>query len=261
MNNKSLEALLIPPKISISIVSHLQIKMASSLLKDIREYCRDFSFEVILTLNVHESLDFLESDFSFPIFIFENNKPQGFGENHNQAFKTARGEYFCVMNPDIRLNGNPFDTLLVSFSDATIGVTAPVVLNARGGIEDNARYFPSPFKILCKLFGGCKGSDYLIAESLVFADWVAGMFMLFPRTVFAQLHGFDETYFLYYEDVDLCGRLTIAGWRVAVCPASRVVHHAQRSSHRSLTYLRWHLTSMLRFFLSPVYRQLSRRLT
>jgi hypothetical protein len=94
---------------------------------------------------------------------------------------------------------------------------------------------------------------------LVTADWVAGMFMLFPRTVFAQLNGFDEDYFLYYEDVDLCGRLALAGWRVVVCPASRVVHHAQRSSHRSLTYLRWHITSMLHFFLSPVYRQLCRR--
>jgi N-acetylglucosaminyl-diphospho-decaprenol L-rhamnosyltransferase len=73
------------------------------------------------------------------------------------------------------------------------------------------------------------------------------------------LHGFDERYFLYYEDVDLCGRLCLAGLRVVVCPDSQVVHHAQRSSRRSLKYLRWHLASMLRFFLSPVYRQLKAR--
>jgi GT2 family glycosyltransferase len=83
--------------------------------------------------------------------------------------------------------------------------------------------------------------------------------MLFPRQVFEQLHGFDERYFLYYEDVDMCGRLQLAGYKVAVCPQAQIVHHAQRSSHRSLKYLRWHLASMLRFFFSPVYRQLRKQ--
>jgi GT2 family glycosyltransferase len=84
------------------------------------------------------------------------------------------------------------------------------------------------------------------------------MFMLFPCHVFQDLKGFDERYFLYYEDVDICARMSLAGVRVALCPDIRVFHHAQRSSHRNMKYLKWHLASMLRFFTSPVYRQLKR---
>jgi len=82
--------------------------------------------------------------------------------------------------------------------------------------------------------------------------------MMFPRSVFSLLQGFDERYFLYYEDVDICARLNLAGFPVAVLPECTVVHHAQRSSHRSLRYLRWHISSMMRFFMSPVYRELKR---
>ena len=80
--------------------------------------------------------------------------------------------------------------------------------------------------------------------------------MLFPSGIFERLGGFDERYFLYYEDVDICGRLRLQGHEVVLCPQAKVTHHAQRTSHRSVRYLRWHLTSMLRFFFSSVYRRL-----
>jgi GT2 family glycosyltransferase len=244
------------PKISISIVSHLQIEMVIGLLCDINKYCYNFSLEVILTLNIAESVNFDDTEFSFPIIIIKNPTPQGFGTNHNQAFSHAHGLYFCVMNPDIRLSCNPFESLIACFSDASFGVVAPLVLGADGGIEDSARYFPSPLKIVCKVFGGCRGSDYPIAGTPFFVDWVGGMCMLFPAQVFRQLSGFDQRYFLYYEDVDLCGRLKLAHYQAVVCPQVSVIHHAHRSSHRHFKYLRWHLSSMLRFFLSTVFWRL-----
>jgi N-acetylglucosaminyl-diphospho-decaprenol L-rhamnosyltransferase len=84
------------------------------------------------------------------------------------------------------------------------------------------------------------------------------MFMVFNRAVFDQVGGFNERYFLYYEDVELCARLQLAGLRVVVKPGAQVVHHAQRSSHRNLKYLRWHVGSLLRFLTSSEYRQLKR---
>jgi hypothetical protein len=87
-------------------------------------------------------------------------------------------------------------------------------------------------------------------------DWVAGMFMLFAKKTFERLNGFNERYFLYYEDVDICARLNLAGLKVMVNPAARVVHYAQHSSHRSLKYLRWHISSLYRFLTSHEYRQL-----
>lgn len=242
--------------ISVSVVSHLQIGLVSELLIDLDRHCGNSRFELILTLNLDEGLPFRLDGFSFPIRLVRNATPIGFGANHNQAFTRARGRYFCVMNPDIRLNNNPFNELLACLKDSTCGVAAPLVLNAEGEIEDSARRFPTPFKILCKIFGRCKGSDYAITDAPIYPDWVGGMFMLFPRKFFEKLGGFDQNYFLYYEDVDICARLRLQGLRTVVCPLAKVVHNAQRSSHGNFTYLRWHLRSMVRFFVSPVFWRL-----
>lgn len=246
----------VPMNLSISVVSHSQIALVEALLGDLALYCGHLSFELILTLNIEESLPFSADTYVFPIRLIRNSLPLGFGANHNQAFKQATGRYFCVVNPDIRLTGNPFGELIAGLEDSSVGVVAPLVLGQEGSVEDSARRFPSPLKILCKAFGRCKGPDYAIGASLVYPDWVGGMFMLFPRRVFAELRGFDERYFLYYEDVNLCGRLRLRGYQVVLHPGCQVVHHAQRSSHRNRQYFRWHLSSMTRFFLSSVYWRL-----
>jgi GT2 family glycosyltransferase len=246
------------PKVSISIVSHLQAGIVQTLLADINKFCAGYPLEVILTLNLPEIQTFRVDEFSFPIYLHLNAVPKGFGENHNQAFIYANSQYFCVMNPDIRLSSNPFDSLVAGFVDATIGVMAPLVLSADGTIEDSVRQFPTFTKILKKVFTRKWTSDYVMQDKLIDVDWTAGMFMLFPHGVFERIKGFNQRYFLYYEDVDICARLHLAGLRVVVCPAARVVHDAQRTSHRNLKYLRWHLRSMLRFLTSAESRQLKR---
>jgi GT2 family glycosyltransferase len=236
--------------------------LVGEILADLARYADSVPIEVILTRNIPEQLPFSVEDLPYPVKIVDNVAPKGFGANHNTAFRLAVGKWFCVMNPDIRLNGNPFPDLLACLANPRVGVAAPLVLGVQGEIEDSARRFPSPLKILCKALGQCKGSDYAITESPLYPDWVGGMFMLFPRGVYAKAGGFDERYFLYYEDVDLCARLQLLGNRVILCPRAEVVHHARRSSHRNLIYLRWHLGSMMRFFVSPVYwRVLYRKLT
>lgn len=237
--------------ISISVVSHLQIALVAQLLADINAHCSGSRLEVILTLNLEETLPFEMSSFSFPIKLIRNESAMGFGANHNQAFKHASGHYFCVMNPDIRLDSNPFDALLACFADLSVGLVAPLVLGENGSVEDSARRFPTPLSILCKALGRGKGNDYVIGEEPLHPDWVGGMCMLFSHAVFTRLGGFDERYFLYYEDVDLCARMRLLGYDVLLNPQARVIHHAQRASRRSLTYLRWHFKSMMRFFLSP----------
>ena len=244
--------------VSLSVVSHGQWHLVSNLLQDLAAV--DIGdLEVLLTLNVPEVHHFNCVDYPFPVRLIQNPVPKGFGANHNQAFKHANGQYFCVMNPDIRFGKNPFPQLISCFSDSSFGVVAPVVRGVDGGLEDSARRFPSPLKILCKVFGKCRGSDYLVADVPIFPDWVGGMCMAFPSQVFREIGGFDQRYFLYYEDVDLCGRLMLSGYKSVVCPQATVVHHAQRSSHRNLKYLRWHLASMMRFFFSSVYWRLQWR--
>lgn len=242
--------------ISISIVSHGQMAMVESLLADLQRECGAKSIEVILTLNTPNECVGDLSRYSFSILVIQNELPQGFGANHNQAFRISKGEYFCVVNPDVRLKCNPFDLLVACLGDYQVGVAAPVVLNGEGGVEDSARDFPSPIAIFCKIIGiRCKQS-YVGERENIYPDWVAGMFMLFRMETYKALKGFDERYFLYYEDVDVCARLTNMGKKIVLCSCVNVVHLAQRTSHRNFKYLRWHVTSMLRFFLSLAYWRL-----
>jgi N-acetylglucosaminyl-diphospho-decaprenol L-rhamnosyltransferase len=250
--------------ISISVISHGQIHLIEGLLHDINIHCDTLSLQLILTLNLDEMLPFAEESFSFPMEIIRNKIPMGFSANHNQAFVHATERFFCVMNPDIRLDDDPFPVLLSCLQDASVGLAAPLVLGESGAVEDSARLFPTPLKILCKAVGQCKDGDYAVKDETIFPDWVAGMFMVFRSEVLDELGGFDQRYFLYYEDVDLCARLRLRGYEVAMCPAAKVVHYARRHSHSNLKYLSWHLASMTRFFCSPPFlkifwRQLTKR--
>lgn len=207
----------------------------------------------MVTSNLPETLPFDPSEYAFPVSIHVNAVPMGFSSNHNQAFAMSTGQFFCVLNPDIRLLEDPFPALMACLKRADIGVAAPKIVDKLGEVADSARRFPTPLKILCKAFGGCKGSDYLVQGDKIFPDWVGGMFMLFPREVFGMLAGFNQRFFLYYEDVDLCARLRLQGYEVALCPEISVIHDARRDSHRKLRFLRWHLTSMLRYFCSLTF--------
>lgn len=246
------------PELSISIVSHGQAELVARLLEDIGHRCMDTRYEVILTLNVPEILPFEPKDFGFSIRVIRNPNPKGFGQNHNAAFSKAMGRYFCVLNPDIRLHGDPFPALLSELAGSRVGVTAPRIEDGHGNLEDSARDFPAPLELLGKLFGR-RSAVYDSQGAVVHApDWLAGMFLVFPREVYARIGGFDERYFLYYEDVDICLRLRLEGYQTRLSCGVTAIHEARRSSRRNLRYMYWHLSSMMRFFLSSPYRKMRR---
>lgn len=116
--------------------------------------------------------------------------------------------------------------------------------------QKTARLFPTAGKLLGKLFGGSTGPDYPTDRGPMGVDWIAGMFLLFRSEAFRSVHGFDERYFLYYEDVDLCRRLRRRGDRVVYVPDAEVVHDARRASHRDLAQMRHHVASIVRYLLS-----------
>lgn len=246
------------PQITISIVSHLQAKLIDSLVSDLARHCSNDKIEILLTLNLPEDLPFMLNNHPFPLRILKNARPLGFAANHNKAFAEAEGQFFCVLNPDVRLSRNPFPILLPFLDNPKIGVIAPQVTNSAGDLENSSRCFPTPLEIFGKILGQTSVTQEPTAQDVLFPDWVAGMFMLFPREVFREIGGFDTQYFLYYEDVDLCARLALKGYRVALCQNVSVIHDARRASHNNFRYLKWHLASLLRFFRSPVYQQLRR---
>jgi N-acetylglucosaminyl-diphospho-decaprenol L-rhamnosyltransferase len=246
--------------IAISVVSHGQGALVLQLLQDIREHCVSTRLHVLLTLNIDEDIPFEVANFPFEIRIIRNRVRRGFAENHNAAFAISREEYFCVVNPDIRLNGDPFPALVSGLSDISTGVAGPLVIGSLGRIEDSARRFPTLLSIARKVFSRKRALDYDVEHTPFYPDWIGGMFMLWRADVFRKIGGFDEGFFLYYEDVDVCARLRHSGFRVVFIPAARVTHNARRSSHRSLRYFRWHLTSMFRYFWKQVVARRNVRL-
>lgn len=143
-----------------------------------------------------------------------------------------------------------------------MGLAAPCIHNPSGQLEDSARKFPTPWRIAHRVLTRRRTRDYAAPSTALHPDWVAGMFLLLRTPVYREMGGFDEKYFLYYEDVDLCARIRLAGLDIVQLPLPGVVHDAQRASHRDPKYLRWHVGSMLRFFCSRVFMRLQwRRLT
>jgi N-acetylglucosaminyl-diphospho-decaprenol L-rhamnosyltransferase len=237
------------PLISISIVSHGHGAMVATLLHDIRQLSRS-DIEILLTLNVPEADGNKFSEFK-ECRLIENQTAKGFGENHNAAFALSHGQYFLVLNPDVQLNALNISLLLEVLGDHTVGVVAPAVLSSAGKLEITARRFPTLGSLLKKALLGIRQTDYPLPASPICVDWVAGMFMLFRREAFQSIQGFDERYFLYYEDVDLCRRLQSKGLKAMFHPGATIVHDAQMTSHRKLKYTLWHLQSMMRFLFLP----------
>ncbi|MGH8631245.1 MAG: glycosyltransferase [Burkholderiales bacterium] len=245
-----------PREITLSVVSHRQNALVNQLLDDIRRHCAA-SVALLLTENVPDPLPLDPARAGAPSEIIRNARPEGFSANHNAAFARCNTPYFCVANPDIRLYADPFPILVQTLEGERAGVVGPLVRSPAGAIEASARRFPTPGILLRKLIGARPGPDYSTGSGSVAVDWIAGMFMLFRRQSYAKLGGFDERFFLYYEDVELCGRLRLDGLRVLLEPAACVVHDARRESHRSPRYAWWHLRSISRWLGSETYRRLA----
>ncbi|MBI4767555.1 MAG: glycosyltransferase family 2 protein [Deltaproteobacteria bacterium] len=239
----------------VSVVSHQQADLVFLLLKDFQNHCLPNDLEVIVTVNSEEKIPFKTEDFDFKLLVVQNDHPRGFAANHNAAFKLRGSDFFCLLNPDIRLTQDPFSLLMDTASNGKTGLVAPLIRNDEKKIEDSARRLPTPFRLFRRFWKRWKGLsvDYPIGDTLIFPEWVAGIFMLFPSRAFAEMKGFNEKYFLYFEDVDLCSRLRMAGYQIILDPRVSVIHKARRDSHANWQYFKWHLFSGIRFFSSTVF--------
>lgn len=238
-------------RLSLSIVSHGQGDLIVNLLSDLaaRNWNGGLDFEVIVTLNIPEDETWLNQEFPFPIKITRNDVPKGFGENHNAAFQISEGEMFAVVNPDIRLGSFQITQLLVALDQPATGVCGPSVLGADGELQDSARRFPTFWRLLFRVLLRQRNPDYKNDSGTIPVDWLAGMYLLFPSNVFREINGFDERYFMYMEDAEICRHLHQREFQVLWVTDTSVVHDARRASRHSIRHFRWHLTSMFMYLL------------
>jgi len=183
----------------------------------------------------------------FPdVKLIENRLNEGFGKAHNRAALIAQGRYLMLLNSDARAHPGALKDL-VDYADAhpDVGIIAPKVLNPDGSLQYSCRRFPvyeaGLFRntILGRLFPQNRFvRDYLMTDfdhaHTADVDWVSGCAMMIRRETWHQLGGFDERFFMYCEDVDLCWRAHEAGWRVVYHPEAVVTHTIGRSTDKAV---------------------------
>ena len=250
--------------ITLSIVSHRQAPLVATLLDDLAGIASPLVASIIVTRNVEEPTLAWPASLATRIVTIANASPRGFGANHSAAFARCTTPYFAVMNPDLRLPTDPFPALVAAFDsrrgsrtftrDSTLrtGLVAPRIVSPSGAPEDAARVLITPLELLRRLAGARTAPTN--------PDWLAGMFFLVASDAFRAVGGFDERYFMYCEDFDLCARLRLSGWSFRVVDEASVVHAAQRASHRSFLHLRWHLTSFAKMWASATFWRYRRML-
>ena len=239
-----------PNALVISVVSHGHGLAVRSLLYQLAALAQGGAGpvrRVVLTLNVPEpEPPPPHGGWPFVLQTICNARPVGFGANHNRALAGATEAFVCVLNPDVELAASdPFGPLAAAAALPGVGCAYPVQRDAQGRPQDSERALPTP---------GALWRRRALRQRESQVDWVNAACLVLPQPVWQALKGFDEAYFMYCEDVDLCLRLRLAGLALVRAPA-QVVHAGQRASHRRWAHLQWHVRSLLRLWCSPVYRQ------
>ena len=192
--------------------------------------------------------------------VIANSMNVGFGAAINQAARATRASLLWLLNPDCEVQSGTFATLAATLDrHPDCAIAAPQLLNADGSVQASARGEPSAWTglfgrntLLTRFFPSAEvARRNLPAADLVASgvdsapvDWVMGAAMLVRREPFDLAGGFDERYFLYWEDADLCRRLRARGWSTRYVPLARVKHsggasaktqsrEATRAFHRS----------------------------
>lgn len=223
--------------------------MVQRLLQQIALLCPSTVSRVVVTHNIPEAA-VVHQPTAWPFKIEEifNAYPQGFGRNHNCAFKKATEDFFCVMNPDVKLISDGLDVfahLILSASQPRVGCAYPIQLDESGKIQDSERSLPT----LRALW-----DRRILKRSENQVDWVNAACILLPKKAWLQIQGFDERYFMYCEDVDICLRLQLNGWHLEK-NSIPVIHTGQRASHRHWKHFFWHLRSLIQLWTSESYKK------
>lgn len=225
------------------------------------QYPPQVSFELILIDNcsTDNTEEFIKSNYP-QIKYYKNNTISGFAENNNKGASYATGEYIFILNPDVIILPQSIDILYQFLKNhVEVGIVAPQLLNLDSTIQYSARTFISPSILLARIF--TKGKDksdnkyvkqYLMTdiskEQPTEVDWCMGAALLLTASFYRELKGFDEGFFLYVEDMDLCHRCWKRGKKVIYLPLSKMIHAHQRSSSKFNKKTIMHLKSMLYFF-------------
>jgi N-acetylglucosaminyl-diphospho-decaprenol L-rhamnosyltransferase len=213
--------------------------------------------ELVVVANVPGSVGALPRGAS----LIANDHPAGFGANVNRGVAATTAELVCSVNPDaIPREGAIGELRRFLEGEQRAGVAGPVMVYPDGTVQPSRRRFPTvagtlvrrtPLRLLFDPYKLQRRHYHLDEQPTepVHADWMLGGFLMLRRAMLDELAGFDEGFFLYGEDIDLCYRAWRSGWTCWYVPGAVVEHeHQAVTDHRLLTRRTlWHWRGIARF--------------
>lgn len=193
------------------------------------------------------------------ISLITSREIKGFGANNNEVFEFAQThlgmadeDYFLVLNPDVDISQKSLESLLNKAQTQSADISAINLFKDKEySIPDNSiRYYPkllAPLKSLVGIKRTDRHDKSLIKQPIKI-DWAAGSFLLFTTKCFKELNGFDEKFFMYFEDADICTRANKNGFNVWFFPAIKAIHYASHQNRKVFSkHFIWYWMSSVRY--------------
>jgi GT2 family glycosyltransferase len=235
------------PALSAILVNYNAGDELRRALQSIADEMQGRSWEAVVIDNAStDDSRLIVGEFAPMASLLENPENVGFARAVNQGLSLTAARRVLIMNPDCRLVAGAIATLDAELDlHEFCALAGPRILNPDGSVQGSARGDPD---MLTGLFGrtGVLGrlmpwaglarrnvvSDAAIRSGhpSVVVDWLSGACILARRDALAKVRGFDERYFLYWEDADLCRRLRTAGYHVRYVPGATAIHRVGHSS-------------------------------
>lgn len=222
------------PGLSIVLVNYNGGLFLQVCLDSIRERTRDMEVEVVVVDNgsTDGSLDAAAA--AFPrVRIIRNERNLGFGAANNRGWRSCRGKLVLFMNTDVVLGSGTLERLRDVLAEApSVGAAGPALLQAPGIYQvscgKKSTFWRELFRksLLNRRLRRTAGRGRTVRS----VDWVSGAFLLARREALEAVGGFDEKFFLYFEDIDLCLRIKTAGWKVVYAPGAPSFHEGGASA-------------------------------
>lgn len=255
-------------KLSIIIVNYNVKYFLEQCLHSVFASHIDFEYEVLIVDNhsTEGSVDYLRSRFSDPrIRFFENTENLGFAKANNQAIKQAGGEYVLLLNPDTIVGENVLSRVCLFLDrDSRVGAVGVKTINGQGKfLPESKRGFPTPWASFCKISGlsllfphssffGGYNLNYLDENRQHKVPVLVGSFMMIRRSALEDAGLFDESFFMYGEDIDLSYRIEKSGYDNYYLP-EKVLHFKGESSSKNRKEYNKAFHDAMRIFFKKYY--------
>ncbi|QQS21017.1 MAG: glycosyltransferase family 2 protein [Candidatus Moraniibacteriota bacterium] len=248
------------PDISFLIVNYRSASRLPACFSSLKNLALPLSFECIVANNdpsEENALQDLQKDFSFDLLPLSKNR--GFGRAVNMAARRSRGTVLFLLNPDARfLSGNMTELVRCFEKNPSLGAVGMQLLEERDRPQPWS--FGSPVTLLRIARNHLSRPQEILRETpehFVETSWVSGAALAIPRSLFFRIQGFDERFFLYFEDIDLCTRVQMLGKKVGLFPSARVLHVGGASMPKKRLQKKWYYRSQDFYFQKhrPPYEQ------